>query len=147
MRSPRALPSLSPIVQRQRRGPGPCVCSLTNAVVWLPHAYAAERVTRTRRDERVYTPNTDSREADAMRELTFGMNLSLDGYIAAAPATTSGEACRATSCSSRLTQQSNRVSNIGRIAHKRWKGVRNHSPRAAGPSPSSDTSSGHLLRD
>ncbi|HEX2311665.1 MAG TPA: hypothetical protein VHH91_13230, partial [Vicinamibacterales bacterium] len=29
------------------------------------------------------TPNTDSREADAMRKLTFGMNLSLDGYIAA----------------------------------------------------------------
>src|SRR6266513_58425 len=31
----------------------------------------------------VRTPNTDSREADAMRKLTFGMNLSLDGYIAA----------------------------------------------------------------
>src|SRR3954468_20001904 len=31
----------------------------------------------------VCTPNTDSREADAMRTLTFGMNLSLDGYIAA----------------------------------------------------------------
>src|SRR5215210_7615456 len=31
----------------------------------------------------VCTPNTDSREADAMRKLTFGMNLSLDGYIAA----------------------------------------------------------------
>src|SRR5262249_48954138 len=29
------------------------------------------------------TPDTDSREADAMRNLTFGMNLSLDGYIAA----------------------------------------------------------------
>src|SRR2546423_15372485 len=28
-------------------------------------------------------PNTHSREADAMRKLTFGMNLSLDGYIAA----------------------------------------------------------------
>jgi hypothetical protein len=28
-------------------------------------------------------PNTDLREADAMRRLTFGMNLSLDGYIAA----------------------------------------------------------------
>src|SRR5690348_1654149 len=28
-------------------------------------------------------PNTDSREADGMRKLTFGMNLSLDGYIAA----------------------------------------------------------------
>src|SRR4051794_6347036 len=28
-------------------------------------------------------PKTDSREADAMRKLTFGMNLSLDGYIAA----------------------------------------------------------------
>src|SRR2546428_1951133 len=27
--------------------------------------------------------NTHSREADAMRKLTFGMNLSLDGYIAA----------------------------------------------------------------
>src|ERR671920_808479 len=26
---------------------------------------------------------TDLREADAMRKLTFGMNLSLDGYIAA----------------------------------------------------------------
>src|SRR4051794_13200544 len=26
---------------------------------------------------------TDSRKADAMRRLTFGMNLSLDGYIAA----------------------------------------------------------------
>src|SRR3954468_12718297 len=31
----------------------------------------------------VCTPNTDSREADAMRKLTFGMNLSVDGYIAA----------------------------------------------------------------
>src|ERR1700758_1295788 len=31
----------------------------------------------------VCAPNTDSREADAMRKLTFGMNLSLDGYIAA----------------------------------------------------------------
>src|SRR5256885_3068417 len=31
----------------------------------------------------VCTPNTDSREADAMRKLTFGMNRSLDGYIAA----------------------------------------------------------------
>ena len=29
------------------------------------------------------TPETDSRGADAMRKLTFGMNLSLDGYIAA----------------------------------------------------------------
>src|SRR6478736_2231968 len=28
-------------------------------------------------------PNTDSREPDAMRKLSFGMNLSLDGYIAA----------------------------------------------------------------
>ena len=34
-----------------------------------------------------------------MRRLTFGMNLSLDGYIAA-PATTSAGACRATSGSS-----------------------------------------------
>src|SRR5215218_10945434 len=31
----------------------------------------------------VCTRNTYSREADAMRKLTFGMNLSLDGYIAA----------------------------------------------------------------
>src|SRR5688500_2551770 len=31
----------------------------------------------------VCTPNTDSREANAMRKLTFAMNLSLDGYIAA----------------------------------------------------------------
>src|SRR6201993_3553473 len=31
----------------------------------------------------VCTPKTDSREADAMRRLTFGMNLTLDGYIAA----------------------------------------------------------------
>src|SRR4051812_24907315 len=31
----------------------------------------------------VCAPNTDFREADAMRKLTFGMNLSLDGYIAA----------------------------------------------------------------
>jgi dihydrofolate reductase len=29
------------------------------------------------------TPNTDSWEADAMRKLTFAMNLSLDGYITA----------------------------------------------------------------
>src|SRR4028119_1701870 len=28
-------------------------------------------------------PDTDSREADAVRTLTFGMNLSLDGYTAA----------------------------------------------------------------
>jgi hypothetical protein len=34
-----------------------------------------------------------------MRKLTFGMNLSLDGYIAA-PGATSAGACRATSCSS-----------------------------------------------
>src|SRR4051794_30804111 len=31
----------------------------------------------------VCTPDTDLREAEAMRKLTFGMNLSLDGYIAA----------------------------------------------------------------
>src|SRR3954451_14150069 len=31
----------------------------------------------------VGTPNTDSREPDAVRKLTFGMNLTLDGYIAA----------------------------------------------------------------
>src|ERR1700752_3080528 len=31
----------------------------------------------------VCTPYTDSCEADAMRKLTFGMNMSLDGYIAA----------------------------------------------------------------
>jgi hypothetical protein len=31
----------------------------------------------------VCTPNTDSREDDTVRKLTFGMNLSLDGYIAA----------------------------------------------------------------
>src|SRR3954462_8047347 len=31
----------------------------------------------------VSTLNTDSREADAMRKLTFGMNVSLDGYVAA----------------------------------------------------------------
>src|SRR3954451_7442626 len=31
----------------------------------------------------VCTRNADSREADAVRKLTFGMNLSLDGYIAA----------------------------------------------------------------
>src|SRR5258706_15457185 len=31
----------------------------------------------------VCTSNTDSREADAMRKLTYAMNLSLDGYTAA----------------------------------------------------------------
>src|SRR5689334_19851987 len=31
----------------------------------------------------LYMVRTDSREADAVRKLTFGMNLSLDGYIAA----------------------------------------------------------------
>src|SRR3954453_5213672 len=31
----------------------------------------------------VCAPNTASREADPMRKLTFGMNLSLDGYITA----------------------------------------------------------------
>src|SRR5919112_1152749 len=31
----------------------------------------------------VCTPNTDSREADAMRKLAFAMNVSLDGYVAA----------------------------------------------------------------
>ena len=31
----------------------------------------------------VCTPSTDSRGAGTMRKLTFGMNLSLDGYIAA----------------------------------------------------------------
>ena len=31
----------------------------------------------------VCTPNTDSREADAMRKLTFAMNMSVDGYISA----------------------------------------------------------------
>ena len=45
------------------------------------------------------TPNTDSHEADAMRKLTFAMNLSLDGYIAA-PGDDLGWSDRATSCSS-----------------------------------------------
>ena len=31
----------------------------------------------------VCAPNTDSREAGTMRKLSFGMNMSLDGYIAA----------------------------------------------------------------
>src|SRR5881398_2344548 len=31
----------------------------------------------------VCTPKTDSRESEAMRTVTFGMNVSLDGYIAA----------------------------------------------------------------
>src|SRR5688500_14873611 len=31
----------------------------------------------------ICTPHPGSREADAMRKLTYGMNLSLDGYIAA----------------------------------------------------------------
>lgn len=31
----------------------------------------------------VYTPEADSRDTDAMRKLTWGMNVSLDGYIAA----------------------------------------------------------------
>ena len=31
----------------------------------------------------VGTPDTDPREADAVRTLTYGMNVSLDGYIAA----------------------------------------------------------------
>jgi dihydrofolate reductase len=31
----------------------------------------------------VCTPDTESREADAMRKLTFAMNVSVDGYIAA----------------------------------------------------------------
>jgi len=30
----------------------------------------------------VWKVNTDSREADTMRKLSFGMNVSLDGYIA-----------------------------------------------------------------
>ena len=52
---------------RQRRGSGPCACSLTNAVVWLPHAYAAERVTRTRRDEREEPSAWESRRGSEGR--------------------------------------------------------------------------------
>jgi hypothetical protein len=61
------------------------------AVVNRPSVWCERLIFRT---VLVCTLNTDSREADAMRKLTFGMNLSLDGYIAAAPATTSAEACR-----------------------------------------------------
>jgi dihydrofolate reductase len=35
------------------------------------------------RGELVCAPNDDSREAEAVRKLTYGMNVSLDGYIAA----------------------------------------------------------------
>ena len=52
---------------RQRRGSGPCACSLTNAVVWLPHAYAAERVTRARREEREEPSAWESRRGSEGR--------------------------------------------------------------------------------
>ena len=48
----------------------------------------------------VCTPETDSREADVMRKLTFGMNLTLDGYIAAPGDDLGWSGCRATNCSS-----------------------------------------------
>src|SRR3982074_2671914 len=80
----------------------------------------------------VCTPNTDSREADAMRKLTFGMNLSLDGYIAAP-----GDDLGWTVPSDELFQWwSDRVGATGLALYGRklWETMGSHWPAAA-PAP------------
>src|SRR5436309_1583911 len=73
-------------------------------------------------------PNTDSREADAMRKLTFGMNLSLDGYIAAP-----GDDLGWSVPSDELFQWwSDRVGATGLALYGRklWEGMSSHWPTA-----------------
>src|ERR1700674_1356673 len=81
----------------------------------------------------VCTPNTDSREADAMRKLTLGMNLTLDGYIAAP-----GDDLGWSVPSDELFQWgSDRVGGGGRGGAGRWVGQRGgeRCPPAAPPPP------------
>src|SRR4029078_5735699 len=76
----------------------------------------------------VYTPNTDSRGADAMRKLTFAMNLSLDGYIAAP-----GDDLGWSAPSDELFQWwSDRVGTTGLARHGRelWGTMSSHCPPA-----------------
>src|SRR5215208_4763713 len=76
----------------------------------------------------VCTPNTDSREADAMRKLTFGMNLSLVGYIAAP-----GDDLGWSVPSDELFQWwSDRVGATGLALYGRklWEGMSSHWPTA-----------------
>src|SRR5665811_1835510 len=71
---------------------------------------------------------TDSREADAMRKLTFGMNLSLDGYIAA-----SGDDLGWSAPSDELFQWwSDRVGATGLALYGRklWETMSSHWPTA-----------------
>jgi dihydrofolate reductase len=73
-------------------------------------------------------PNTDSREADAMRKLTYGMNLSLDGYIAAP-----GDDLGWSVPSDELFQWwSDRVGATGLALYGRkvWEGMNSHWPTA-----------------
>src|SRR5262245_6542931 len=74
--------SLSPTAWNQDSRPiaSPCDISTSGPCSWCGSGQEAQRLARA---VLVCTPYTDSREADAMRKLTFGMNLSVDGYIAA----------------------------------------------------------------
>src|SRR5258708_33035770 len=72
--------------------------------------------------------NTHSREADAMRKLTFGMNLSVDGYIAA-----SGDDLGWSAPSDELFQWwSDRVGATGLALYGRklWETMSSHWPTA-----------------
>jgi dihydrofolate reductase len=76
----------------------------------------------------VCMPNTDSRQAEAMRKLTFGMNLSLDGYIAA-----SGDDLGWSAPSDELFQWwSDRVEATGLALYGRrlWEAMSSHWPTA-----------------
>src|SRR5260370_23437633 len=76
----------------------------------------------------VCTPNTRSWEADAMRKLTFGMNMSLDGYIAA-----SGDDLGWSVPSDELFQWwSDRVGATGLALYGRklWETMSSHLPTA-----------------
>ena len=98
--APCAFTWLSCDVRRGRRGLGRHR-SLRAVSAWRggqPALGVARPMTLPRRAG-LYIPRTDSREADAVRKLTFGMNLSLDGYIAA-PGDDIGWSVPAMSCSS-----------------------------------------------
>src|SRR6202046_1114248 len=76
----------------------------------------------------VCTPKTDSRETDAMRKLTFGMNLTVDGYIAAP-----GEDLGWSAPSDELFQWgSDRVAATGLALYGRklWETMSSHWPTA-----------------
>jgi dihydrofolate reductase len=76
----------------------------------------------------ICTPNTDSREADAVRKLTFGMNLSLDGYVAAP-----GDDLGWSAPSDELFQWwSDRVgaTDLALYGRRLWEGMSSHWPTA-----------------